>query len=98
MANTMKMEVTLMDAWTELTQAAIRDRIREREAEAAGERLATTARSAAARLSAAVRSIAAPAGLPANLPATGREPALVGEPIAKRPVPCDDCPAVSNAA
>ena len=83
-----------MDAWTELTQAAIRDRIREREAEAAGERLATTARSAAARLSAVVRSIAAPA----SLPATGPEPALVGEPIAKRPEPCDGCPAVSNAA
>jgi len=87
-----------MDAWTELTQAAIRDRIREREAEAAGERLATTARSAATRLSVAVRSIAAPAGLPASVNATNREPALVGEPIAKRPVPCDDCPAASNAA
>ena len=36
-----------MDAWTELTQAAIRDRIREREVDAAGERLASIARSAA---------------------------------------------------
>jgi len=87
-----------MDAWTELTQAAIRDRIREREAEAAGERLATTARSAAARVPAAVRSIAAPAGVPASFIATNREPALVGEPIARRPVPCDDSPAASNAA
>jgi len=87
-----------MDAWTELTQAAIRDRIREREAEAAGERLATTARSAATRLAAAVRSIAAPASLPASVSTMNLEPALVGEPIAKRPEPCEDCPAVSNAA
>jgi hypothetical protein len=98
MANKMMMEVTLMDAWTELTQAAIRVRIEEREAEAAGERLATAARSAAARPAAAVRSIAAPARLPASVSATNREPTLVGEPIAKRPMPCDDCPAVSNAA
>jgi hypothetical protein len=83
-----------MDSWTELTQATIRARIREREVEAAGERLAATARSAAVRIIAAMqRAVAAPR------PIVGAaETAPVGEPIAVREVPCADCPPIRNAA
>jgi hypothetical protein len=83
-----------MDAWTELNQAAIRARIREREVEAAGERLATTARSAAARfVAAAHRALTTPRAV-----AVEREPARIGEPIASREAPCADCPSIPNAA
>lgn len=79
-----------MDAWTEINQAVIRDRIREREVEAAGERLASIARSAAA-VAAAVRLVVA-----------SRRPAFVEPaqlvPASARAVECEDCPAVSNAA
>jgi hypothetical protein len=83
-------EALPMDAWTELNQAVIRDRIREREVEAAGERLASIARSAAA-VAAAVRLLVA-----------SRRPAFV-EPtrlIAHETdaAECAECPAVSNAA
>ena len=78
-----------MDAWTELSQAAIRDRIREREAEAAGERLATAARSAAV-LATAVRAL-----VEARRPAW-TEPAQLSAKEADRD--SQDRPAVSNAA
>ena len=78
-----------MDSWTEINQAVVRDRIREREVEAAGERLASIARSAAA-VTAAVRLLVA-----------SRRPAFV-EPTRLAPkrsqAACEDCPAVSNAA
>lgn len=79
-----------MDAWTELNLAVIRDRIREREVEAAGERLASIARSAAA-VAAAVRLLVA-----------SRRPAFVEPaqlaPILSQAAECEECPAVSNAA
>ena len=79
-----------MNAWTELKQAVIRDRIRGREVEAAGERLASIARSAAA-VAAAVRLLVA-----------SRRPTFV-EPtrlVAREAdaAECADCPAASNAA
>lgn len=79
-----------MDAWTELNQAVIRDRIREREVEAAGERLASIARSAAA-VAAAVRLLVA-SRRPAFV-----EPTRLVTPTADA-ADCADCPAVSNAA
>lgn len=82
-----------MDAWTELTQAVIRDRIREREAEAARERLATVARSAATRMTAALRALVS---LPASV-APERETVRPGEPMAARTVACEERP-VGNAA
>lgn len=39
---------SVMDGWIEINQVAIRDRIREREIEAAGERLAATVRTTTA--------------------------------------------------
>ena len=79
-----------MNAWTEINQAVIRDRIREREVEAAGERLASIARSAAA-VAEAVRLLVA-----------SRRPAFVEPTRLVTPEPaaaeCADCPAVSNAA
>ena len=79
-----------MDAWTELSQAVIRDRIREREVEAAGERLASIARSAAV-VAAAVRTLV-----------ESRRPTFV-EPAqlvtaTSTAADCEDCTAVSNAA
>jgi hypothetical protein len=78
-----------MDAWTELNQAAIRDRIREREVEAAGERQALIARSAAA-VADAVRLFVA-----------SRRPAFV-EPaqiaLAASAAECEECPAEVQAA
>ena len=84
-----------MDAWTELTQAVIRDRIRQREVEAAGERLAVIARSAAV-VAAAIRTLV-----------ESRRPAWT-EPVrfdraatattSAADAECEDCPAVGNAA
>ncbi len=82
-----------MDAWTELTQAAIRDRIREREVEAAGERLASISRSAAV-LTAAVRTI-----VDARRLVIWTEPAGVDTSVAQAAAECAECPTtVSSAA
>ncbi len=95
-------ETLQMDAWTELNQAVIRDRIREREVVAAGERLAAVSRSAAV-ISAAIRTLVE-ARRPewteplrfdrAAATASGR---LAAAEAAER-AECDDCPAVVNAA
>jgi len=81
-----------MDAWTELTQAAIRDRIQEREIEAAGERLASISRSAAI-VAAAIRTIV-DAGRPA-----WTEPVRIEVVASEGAADCADCPtAIGTAA
>jgi hypothetical protein len=83
-------ESSWMDAWTELNLAAIRDRMREREVEAAGERLALIARSAAAAAK-ALRLLVASRRPAAVEPA---QIALAAAPAAE----CEECPPAVQAA
>lgn len=86
-----------MDAWTELTQAAIRDRIREREVEAARERLASISRSAAIR-AAAIRMIVDARRAASTAPLRLETAAARKAEIRKAVAECEECPATASPA